>query len=53
MQFALLYEDTNVFVSFNKDDSVKLLEQYYKQYKDVRKALEAIEVDLKNKTRYK
>lgn len=53
MFFALVYKDDQVFVALTKEDSIKLLEQYLKERGTVKEAIEAIEFDLKKKTRYK
>jgi hypothetical protein len=53
MHFALIHEDDKVFVSFTKEDSIRLLESYFKKFKSIKKSLDALEVDLKKKTRYK
>jgi len=55
LKIAVVYEDDpqRVFVSFTPEDFVDLLEKYYKEHKSIKKAMQAIEFDLKKKTMYK
>jgi hypothetical protein len=55
LKIAIVYEDDpkKVFIAFEPNKFVELLKSYYKQHKDIGKAMKAIEFDLKQKTLYK
>lgn len=55
LKVAVIYSDDleRVFIQFEPQKFVELLEFYYKEHKDIKKAMEAIEFDLKKKTLYK
>jgi len=54
LRVAVIYEESNkVFIAFEPETFTKLLEGYYQEHKSIKKAMKAIEVDLKKKTMYK
>jgi hypothetical protein len=55
LKVAVIYNDdaNRVLISFEPETFTKLLESYYKETKSIKKAMKAIEVDLKKKTMYK
>jgi len=43
----VIYEDSTIFAQYNPKDFRKLLKCYFNEYKDLDKALDMIENDLK------
>ena len=53
IRIAILFEDNKVWIEFTPAKFRELLKTYYKKYKDIDLALDAIEKDIKDQTKYK
>ena len=42
-----MYKQKDIFVEFDQDKFIEILEKYYKEFKSIKKAMEAVASDLK------
>lgn len=52
LKIAIINDDGRVYVEFDPKTFRKLLKTYFKETKDLDKALDKIIMDLKNETKY-
>ena len=52
MKIAIIHDNQDVFISFEHKRFKYLLEKYFEETKDIGKALDKIEEDLRQETKY-
>lgn len=53
MRVAVVYNKKDIYVEITPDKFVELLEKYFEEEKDLKKAMERITNEIKQLTRYK